>query len=39
MIYFSNMCYDVRYYLVKCQLKTPLMHGEMKKIQIVLGVK
>ena len=28
---FSNMCYGVYYYLVKFQLKTPPMHGEMKK--------
>ena len=42
------MCYDVYYYLVKFQLKTPPMHGEMKKIilegnlnkkGIVLGAK
>ena len=36
MIYFSNMCYCVYYYIVKFQLKTPTMHGEMKK-QITVG--
>ena len=25
------MCYDVYYHLVNFQLKTPPMHGEMKK--------
>ena len=39
MIYFSNMCYDMYYYLVKFQLKTPLVHGVMKNIQIVLWKK
>jgi len=28
MIYFSNMCYGVYCYVVKFQLKTPPMHGE-----------
>ena len=32
MMYFSNMCYDVNYHIVKFQIKTPPMHGEMKKI-------
>ena len=31
MIYFSNMYYDVYYQLVKFQLKTPHMYGEIKK--------
>ena len=31
MIYFSNMCYGAYYYAVKFQLKTPPMHGEIKK--------
>ena len=31
MIYFYNMCYDVYYHLVKFQLKTQPMLGEMKK--------
>jgi len=30
-MHFSKMCYDVYYHLVKFQLKTPSMHGEMKK--------
>ena len=34
---FLNMCYDVYYHLVKFQLKTPPLYGEMKK-DIVLGV-
>ena len=37
MIYFSNMCCDVEYHLVKSQLKTPPMHGEMKRINYVMG--
>jgi len=36
MIYFPNMCYDMYYHLVKFQLKTPPIHGEMKK-KIILG--
>ena len=36
MIYFSNIPYGVYYYLVKFQLKTPPMHGEIKKT-IILG--
>jgi len=35
---FSNMCYDVYYHLVKFQLKTTPMHGEMKKINCIRGV-
>ena len=31
MIYFSNMCYGVYYYVVKFQLKTPSVPEEMKK--------
>jgi len=38
MIYFSNMCYGVYYYVVKFQLKTPPMHGEMKKTKLQQGV-
>ena len=34
---FFNMCYDVYYQLVKFQLKTPPIHGEMKKINYVRG--
>ena len=34
---FSNMCYDVYYHLVKFQLKTPPMHGEMKKTNCIRG--
>ena len=37
MIYFSNMCYGVYYYVVKFQLKTSPMHGEMKKINYSRG--
>ena len=37
MIYFSNMCYVVYYHLIKFQLKTPPIHGEMKKINYVRG--
>ena len=36
MMYFSKMFYDVYYHLVKFQLKTPPMHGEINR-QIVLG--
>ena len=38
MIYFSNMCYDAYYHLVKFQLKTPPIHGEMKKDKLCKGV-
>ena len=34
--FFSNMCYSVYYYVVKFQLKTLPMHGEIKR-QIILG--
>ena len=37
MIYFSNMCYGVYYYVVNFQLKTPPMHGEMKKTNYIRG--
>ena len=37
MIYFSNMCYGVYYYVVKFQLKTPPMHGEIKRINCIRG--
>ena len=37
MIYFYNMCYDVYYHLVKFQLKTPPMYGEMKKVNCIRG--
>ena len=36
MIIFSNMRYGMYYYVVKFQLKTPPMHGEINR-QIVLG--
>ena len=32
---FFNMCYDVYYHTVKFQLKTPLMHEEMEKINFI----
>ena len=35
--FFSNMCYGVYYYVVKFQLKTLSMHGEMKKINYIMG--
>ena len=34
---YSNMCYDVHYHFVKFQLKTPSMHGEMKKTNCIRG--
>jgi len=37
MIYFLNMRYGVYYYSVKFQLKTPPMHGEIKKINYIRG--
>ena len=37
MIYFFNMCYGVFYHVVKFQLKTPPMHGEMKKTNYIGG--
>lgn len=32
-MHFSNMSYDVYYYVGKIQLKTPSMHQEIKKLQ------
>ena len=37
IIYFFNMCYGVYYHVVKFQLKTPPMHGEMKKTNYSRG--
>ena len=37
MIYFSNMCYGVYYYVVKFQLKTPSMHEEIKNTNYIRG--
>jgi len=37
MIYFSNMCYDVYYHLIKFQLKTPPIDGEIKKTNSIRG--
>ena len=37
MMYFSSMFYDVYYHLVEFQLKTPPMHGEMKKKNYMRG--
>ena len=37
MIYFSNMCYGGYYHVVKFQLKTPPMHGEMKRTNYSKG--
>ena len=34
-MYFSNMYYDVYYHLVKSQLKTLPMHGEMKRANCI----
>ena len=34
---FFNMCYGVYYYVIKFQLKTPPMHGEMKKDKLQQG--
>ena len=39
MIYFYNMCYGVYCYVVKFQLKTPPMHGEMKKMNYVRALE
>ena len=36
IVFFSNMCYGVYYYIVKFQLKTTPMNGEIR-IQIILG--
>ena len=37
MMYFSNICYDVYYDLVKFQLKTPSTYREMKKTNCIRG--
>ena len=37
MIYFSNMCYGEYYHVVKFKLKTPPIHGEMKKTNYSSG--
>ena len=37
MMYFSNMCYDVYYHVVKFQLKTLPMIGENKKTNCIRG--
>ena len=37
MIYFSKICYDVRYHPVKNQLKIPLVCGETKKRNSIEG--
>ena len=37
MIYFSNMYCGVYYCVIKFQLKTPRMHGEMKKTNYIRG--
>ena len=37
MIIFSNMRYGMYYYVVKFQLKTPLMHEEIKKTNYSRG--
>ena len=37
MMYFSNMRYDAYYYLIKFQLKTPPIDGEMKKTNSIIG--
>ena len=37
MICFSNMRYGVHYYVVKIQIKTPPMHGEIKKANYIGG--
>ena len=37
MIIFSNMRYGMYYYVVKFQLKTPPMNGEIKKINFIRG--
>jgi len=36
-MYFFKMCYDLYYHFVKFQLKTPPMHGDMKKINCIKG--
>ena len=37
MIYFYNMYYGVYYCVIKFQLKTTPMHGEMKKTNYIRG--
>ena len=37
MIYFSNMCYGVYYYVVKFQFKAPPIRGEMKRTNYIMG--
>ena len=37
MIIFSNMCYGVYYYVVKFQLKTPPMNGEIRNTNYIRG--
>ena len=37
MIYFSNMCYGVYYCVVKFQLKTPPMNGEIRNTNYIRG--
>ena len=36
--FFSNMGYGVHYYVVKFQLKTLPVHGEMKKTNYIRGL-
>ena len=37
MIYLSNMYYGVYYCVIKFQLQTPPMHGEMKRKKYIKG--
>ena len=37
-MYFSKMFYDMYYHLVKFQLKTPRIQGEIKKDKLCYGV-
>ena len=37
MMYFSKMCYDLYYHLIKVQFKTLPMHEEIKKINCITG--
>ena len=37
MIIFSNMCYGVYYYIVKFQLKTTPMNGEIRNTNYIRG--
>ena len=34
-MFFSKMCYDVYYHLIKLQFKTPSMHREIKIINCI----